>query len=450
MSMSGFKPNIYKMEQNNDLEGLIRALKYNDCIIRKEAVVALKKIADKRALFPLIDTLKYEEWQDKYAVMNSVRENAAEALGLLKDKRAVEPLINALKDKDVDVRWKAAWALGNIGDKKAIGPLIFALQDEYWPVRRFAASALGKIGHAKSVRSLINALNDEDWHVRKYAADALGKIGDERAIEPLVNTLNDSDGDVRWKSVIALGKMENAAVEPLINALESDDWKIRGRVAEVLGNIGDKRALQPLINALVGLNKDGNKYVRGRAAEALGKLGDERAIEPLIAAMDDPYIYVKIKAEEALNKLDSSKSIKNFDNGDISFNYPSSWEIVPLYNEKKIVKGHSTYGTTFSINRKTDLEDITSQEFVGIIKDVFTIQNNDIISEDEFTIDDVEVNIISGKNTSSQPTTNIMIATFMLEDQLYYLWFAGGKEVFKEDFDDIELIIDSFRIYIYN
>ncbi len=448
MSMSEIKPDIDKMEQNGDLEGLISALKHKDCIIRKEAVVALKKTAPKKALFPLIEALKYEKWQDEYAVMDSVRENAAEALGLIKDKRAVDPLINALKDKNEEARWKAAWALGNIGDKKAVGPLIYALQDEYWPVRRFAASSLGKIGHVKSVRSLINVLGDDDWHVRKYAADALGRIGDERAIGPLVKTLNDPDGDVRWRAVAALGKMGNAAIEPLINALDSDDWKIRGRVAEVLGNIGDERALEPLIKILVGLNKDGNKYVRGRAAEALGKIGDERAINPLIAAMDDPYIYVKIKAEEALDKLDSFKSIKSFDNGDISFDYPTIWEIVPLYNEKKILKGHSPNGTTFSINKIVDLEGLTSEEFAGLIKDVFKIQNNTIISEDEFTVENVEVYIITGKNTS-EPVTNLMIAAFKLEDHLYYLWFAGGDAIFNEDLDDIELIIDSFSMYIY-
>lgn len=448
MSISEFKPNIDEMERNSDVEGLIKALGYNDCITRKEAVVALKKLADRRALFPLIDALKYEEWHDQYAVMGSVRENAAEALGLLKDKRAVEPLIYALSDKDEEVRWKAAWALGNIGDKHAIEPLIYAMKDDRWTVRRFAVSALGKIGDRKAVRCLINALEDEDWHVRKYAADALGRIGDERAIEPLVETLNDSDSDVRWKAIVALGKMKESAVEPLIKSFESDDWRIRGRAAEALGNIGDMRAFEPLINAVVGKYKDGNKYVRGRAAEALGKMGDERAVEPLLKAMEDPYIYVRIKAEEALGKLDSAKWIKNFDNGEISFDHPNTWEIIPLYDKKKIVKGHSTGGITFSINKNTDLGDLTSKEFAGIIKDVFTIQNNDIISEDEFTVDGVDVYIISGENTSSYPVTKIMIAAFKLEDYLYYLWFAGGETAFEEEQYDIELIVDSFKIYI--
>jgi hypothetical protein len=73
MSMSEIKPNIEEMEQNSDIEGLISALTFNDCITRKEAVIALKKIADIIALFPLIEALKYEPWQDKYAVMGSVR-----------------------------------------------------------------------------------------------------------------------------------------------------------------------------------------------------------------------------------------------------------------------------------------------------------------------------------------------------------------------------------------
>jgi hypothetical protein len=146
--------------------------------------------------------------------------------------------------------------------------------------------------------------------------------------------------------------------------------------------------------------------------------------------------------------MESARWVKNFDNGEISFNHPSTWEIIPRYNKRKIIKGHSTSGITFSINKNTDLGDLTSKEFAGIIKDVFIIQNNEIISETEFTVDDVEVYIISGENTSSEPVTKIMIAAFKLEDYLYYLWFAGGEEAFEDEADDIELIIDSFKIYI--
>jgi len=451
MPVSETRPDIDEMERNRDIEGLIKLLSSKDCITRKEAVVALKKIADKRALFPLIHALKYEKWHDKYAVMASVRENAAEALGLLRDRSAVEPLIKALRtDEDKDVRWKSAWALGNTGDKNAVEPLIYALYDEHWPIRRFAASALGKIGDKKSVGSLISALNDEDWHVRKYAALALGKIGDERAVKPLVNALSDSDSDVRWKAVAALGKMKNVAVKPLIEAFNSGNWRIRGKAAEALGNIGDLGAIQPLINALTGRKKDGNKYVRGKVAEALGKIGDEKAVEPLIAAMEDPYIYVRIKAEDALNKINSARQVKKFHKDEISVKYPGAWKIIPLYDKRKIAKGYSARGITFSINKITDSGDLTLEELADTIKDAFAIQNNDVIFETWHTLDDIDVYIISGENTASKPVTRIMIAAFKLKDCLYYLRFAGGEETFKKEQKDVDMIIESFRIYIYN
>ena len=449
MPVSEIKPKIQYMEKNRDVEGLISALKFKDCTIRKEAIIALKKIEDIRSLYPLIHALEYKDWHDSYAVMGSVRENAAEALGILRDRRSVEPLIEALKDKDEEVRWKTAWALGNIGDKRAVEPLIYSLNDERWPVRRFAISALGKIKDKQAVENLILSLKDEDWHVRKYAADALGNIGNEQAIPSLVDALSDEDKDVRWKAVVALGKMGSAAVKPLIEVLKSEDWNVRGRAAEALGNIGDRRAVDILIKALVGRSKDRTKYVRGRTAEALGKIGDEKAIEPLIKAMDDDYIYVRIKAEEALNKIESAARIESYDNGEIVFDYPGSWKVISMPDKKKVVKGNSTnLDITFSINKNTDLGDLTSREFADTIKDVFMIQKAQIISETEFSVDGIDVHNIIGEDLNSVPPTKIMIAAFKIEEILYYFWFAGGHESFEKAKEDMDLIIDSFRVYM--
>lgn len=446
MSFNEIKPNIEDMEKNKDVKGLISALKFNDCIIRKEAAMAFKKIHDQRALFPLIDALKYQNWHDSYVVMGSVREYAAEALGILKDTEAVGPLIEALNDKDEEVRWKAAWALGNIGDRRAVGPLINSLSDERWYVRRYAASSLGRLKDKGSVMDLINALNDEEWQVRRYTAEALGEIGDERAIEPLVNLLNDNDGDVRGKAINSLGKMKKTAVEPLIIAFESEDWRIRARIAEALGEIGDKRAVDVLINALIGKTKDSSRFVRGRVAEALGKIGDERAIEPLIHALDDSYKYARIKAEEALERMNTTL-VLSYDDEEIAFDYPMSWEIIPVYEGKKIVKGSSEGGEIqFFMSKNKDLDDITLEEFADIIKNALTIQNNQIISETESEFNGIEIyKIIGGSN--NLPSEKIVIVALKIEDKIYYLWFTGKHEYFEEYKNEIDLIIDSFRMY---
>ncbi|MFB0564273.1 MAG: HEAT repeat domain-containing protein [Candidatus Aminicenantaceae bacterium] len=83
-----------------------------------------------------------------------IQEQASKALGKIKDKRAVEPLIQALKDENFIGQWEAVWALGEIKDKRAVEPLIEALKDKY--VKYEAMEALGKIGDTKYAETIIN------------------------------------------------------------------------------------------------------------------------------------------------------------------------------------------------------------------------------------------------------------------------------------------------------
>ncbi|MBZ2164676.1 HEAT repeat domain-containing protein [Methanobacterium spitsbergense] len=444
-----FKPNIDDLEAKKDIKGLIKALKHEDHIVRKQAAVSLKKVGNESAVEALIEALNYEKWEDKYTVLIAVRENAAEALGKIGDKRAIEPLIKALfEDTDEEVRWKAAAALGKIGDPLAVEPLIHALNDKSWTVRRNVTISLGDLGDERAFDFILKSMNDKDWHVRKYAAVALGKIGDERAIDPLMKALNDEDGDVRWKSIIALGNIGTSAVEPLLKAFETDNWQTKSRVAEVLGKIGDKRAVSPLIQTLN--NKNQNKYVRGRIIEALGKIGDERAVEPLIKALDDKYIYVRLKAENALDTIKTKGTgswIVHYENGEISFDYPHSWEIIETTDEKKVIKGGvANNAINFSINRLEEAEDIKVEEFSGILKNVFLMQNSKIISEMEFKAKDMDAIILVGENPHKVSLTKIMIIAFKKKDLLFYLWFAGEHENFELFNEDIDFIVDSFHI----
>ncbi len=54
---------------------------------------------------------------------------------------------------------------------------------------------------------MIEALKDEDPEVREAAAENLGDIGDPRAIVPLVEALDDEDPDVRSEAYRALEKL---------------------------------------------------------------------------------------------------------------------------------------------------------------------------------------------------------------------------------------------------
>ena len=88
----------------------------------------------------------------------------------------------------------------------------------------------------------------------------------------------------------------------LIRSLRSvPTINLQRRAAEVLGEIGSKKAVKALREAL----KDKNRWVRESAAEALGKIGDLRAVEALEKALKDSWPHTRVNAAEALNKLAS-------------------------------------------------------------------------------------------------------------------------------------------------
>ncbi|MEO0247749.1 MAG: HEAT repeat domain-containing protein [candidate division WOR-3 bacterium] len=119
------------------------------------------------------------------------RQEAARALGEIKDAQAVEPLITALKNDPDIVRAACAEALGKICDVQAVDPLIATFKhylDSY--VRNTAIKALIEIG-TPAVEPPIAALRDSDKNVRERAAYALGEIGDVRAVKPLVDALKE-------------------------------------------------------------------------------------------------------------------------------------------------------------------------------------------------------------------------------------------------------------------
>lgn len=79
-----------------------------------------------------------------------IRKEAIIALRRFKDNQTVDPLIKALNDKHWDVRRNAAITLGEIGDKKALEPLNKLSERELWEhlVREEAKTAINKIKEA--------------------------------------------------------------------------------------------------------------------------------------------------------------------------------------------------------------------------------------------------------------------------------------------------------------
>jgi len=249
------------------------------------------------------------------------------------DEPAVEALIFTLQDKDKDVRMRAAVTLGRMGVTRSVEPLISALQDEDKYVRREAAVALQKIGDPRAIEPLIQAIQDKDQIVQMYAASALDKLGwkpgnetekayyfiitkkweelralGEQAIGPLLQVFPDKLGSEEYHVILTLGEIGDVrAVEPLIKALKERSRSTNSTaIARALGEIGDARAVEPLIQALTDKT---NYLLRSSVASALGKIGDVEAVDPLIKALNDDDFRVRMIAVVALGEIGDARAV---------------------------------------------------------------------------------------------------------------------------------------------
>jgi HEAT repeat protein len=152
------------------------------------------------------------------------------------------------------------------------------------------------------IRSLIANLADKNKDVRLNAHKSLVGRG-ESAVRPLVEALCSPSGRVRWEAGRILDEMnvdwhrhaDAATVRALIGDLGSKDGLVRVRARRALATIGGK-AVAPLEEALTGKYD----YKRWEAAKTLGQIGDPRATETLINALEDEMFDVRWLAAEGL------------------------------------------------------------------------------------------------------------------------------------------------------
>ena len=144
-------------------------------------------------------------------------------------------------------------------------------------IRAAAKSVFTKYAPAE-----LQAKVKKNW---KASHRTLSITGDKfpEAIRPFLEAFKSQDdfAEIVWRRA-----------EPLIKALQKGNWQ----AASGLGKIGE-----PAVELLIGFLSDENgNYI---AARALGQIGDVRAVEPLIKALEDNDEDVRKAAKEALHKL---------------------------------------------------------------------------------------------------------------------------------------------------
>lgn len=233
---------------------------------------------------------------------------AVKRLATTDDARAVLPLLKAMGDEDDEIRAIAANGLRGFRPARVMGPLIKAFGDKNPDVREHALQIIVEFKD-KTIPLLIQAFRNPNKLVRAGTALTLGNLGDARAISPLITALQDDKSPtVRGNAAEALGRLGDAsAISPLVRAYENNKSPaVRGQVIDALGRLRNARALAYLTMAL----EDPNAAVRAKAVDALATLGDRLATGPHInKALKDKSAQVRENAAWTLGPLGDQRAV---------------------------------------------------------------------------------------------------------------------------------------------
>ena len=229
---------------------------------------------------------------------------AAKAAALAKEIEADLKLVPGLVEKlstskCPKERYDAALELGRISpdDKAAVDALVKAIGDEDEKVRTQAIISLGWMQAKGAVDVLAKtATGAKCEYMRRRAIQALGLIGDQKTIPAVMKALDDKDDLASMYAAVALGHLKaREGVERLL-AIAQDDTKkfsdeMRCAAVVALGDIGDKRAQEPL-----------EKIDEAEKRKSAGRDGKVRPCGNYLSWRGRPCI-MRVAAEEALAKL---------------------------------------------------------------------------------------------------------------------------------------------------
>lgn len=138
------------------------------------------------------------------------------------------------------------------------------------------------------------------------------KVTDIKSYKKAIKKADDADrvifrrgelGGIKLTIINALGNIgDTKAVEPLLKALNSSDRWIRRAAANALKGMNDTRIIQPLMEHILEA-KEPDPEVRKSAVEAMAILTPIEAIEPLAQALRDSSLGVRLLAGTALGRI---------------------------------------------------------------------------------------------------------------------------------------------------
>lgn len=218
-----------------------------------------------------------------------------------------------------------------MSNKKLLGDIIFEIQDEIKKSQDNFASLFLNLKAQYSKEELSEIYSKLLGEIKtpnflKVLIKEIDKLRHPKNLDDLIDFILDCDSkdfqdaveylNLKVFCIKAISNYKDIkAVTPLLYCLnnKNENYKFRLAAAEALGKIGDKNAVESLIDVVSDENEK-SVYVRESAALALGMIGDARALDAFVGILEakktflDKFTFLKERIIEALNKIDFSNN----------------------------------------------------------------------------------------------------------------------------------------------
>ena len=167
-------------------------------------------------------------------------------------------------------------------------------------LRGYVTEVLIQMGQS-AINPLIHALQDEGYMISQMAAEVLGELGDLKALKPLKQIM----GEGGTAASVAVGRLEKGYSKNILRQkLKEYDKEAMKSANKALMQIGEARIVEPLIRVL----KTKDELVRNSALKKLEEM-DQSVIDLLLQLLKNESWKVRELAIKALGRLGDPKAI---------------------------------------------------------------------------------------------------------------------------------------------
>ncbi|MEQ8189421.1 MAG: tetratricopeptide repeat protein [Candidatus Eremiobacterota bacterium] len=217
----------------------------------------------------------------------------------------VPPHIKPLKDLNPDI----SKILNNIIMKA----LSISPEDRQQNIREIynellmcGAKLKGGSAQKDAIDTFIGQLNQSDVELRKSAIKSLAEIDDDNILGPLINKLKEeNESNVRKEIVIALKNFredKDIVIKAICDAFKvEENPDVKASMTEVLGEFKARESIDILMGAL----QDQFADVQLGAIAGLGNIGDKKALNPLFDLYKNKNFIFRDDVRAAIEKIDS-------------------------------------------------------------------------------------------------------------------------------------------------